>query len=309
MDSSAVDLDTRVRLAAFAFLAEQTQLHGDVLPRATLATGFTFDGTRVPLIGPQGIFKPAILPEVPLSITTVPVVEGKPRPYADEVGATGLLLYRYRGTDPSHRDNVGLRLALNRRAPLIYLYGVVPGQYLPVWPVYIVADDPQTLAFSVAVDELRVVATGMGAQPEAAVEARRQYITAVTQRRLHQESFRQRVLQAYQTQCAICRLRHAELLEAAHILPDGHPKGEPIIPNGLALCKLHHAAFDRHILGVRPDLVVEVRLDILREADGPMLRHGLQEMQGSKILVPRTDRLRPRREFLEERFALFQRAA
>jgi len=54
-------------------------------------------------------------------------------------------------------------------------------------------------------------------------------------------------------------------------LPDGHPRGEPIVPNGLALCKLHHAAFDRHILGVRPDLVVEVRLDILREVDGPMV--------------------------------------
>jgi hypothetical protein len=39
-----------------------------------------------------------------------------------------------------------------------------------------------------------------------------------------------------------------ELLDAAHILPDGHPKGEPVVPNGLALCKLHHAAFDRQRL-------------------------------------------------------------
>jgi putative restriction endonuclease len=141
------------------------------------------------------------------------------------------------------------------------------------------------------------------------VDARRQYITTVTQRRLHQESFRQRVLQAYQTQCAMCRLRHVELLEAAHILPDGHPQGEPIVPNGLALCKLHHAAFDRHILGVRPDLIIEVRADILREVDGPMLKYGLQEMQDRKIMVPHTDRLRPRREFLEERFEVFRRAA
>ena len=80
MDHGALDLDQRVRLAAFSFLAEQTQLHGQVLPYATLLSGFTFDGTRVPLLGPQGIFKPAILPEIPISITTVPVVEGKPRP-------------------------------------------------------------------------------------------------------------------------------------------------------------------------------------------------------------------------------------
>jgi len=308
VDGSASERDQRVRLAAFQFLAEQTQLHGEVLPRTLLATGFTLDGTRVPLIGPQGIFKPAILPEIPLSITTVPVVEGQARPYEDGVAPGGLLLYRYRGTDPGHRDNVGLRLAMQRRMPLIYLFGVVPGQYLPVWPVYIVADDSARLCFSAAVDDAQHAQVGIE-MAEATVEARRQYLTAVTQRRLHQESFRQRVLQAYQTQCAMCRLRHVELLEAAHILPDGHPKGEPIVPNGLALCTLHHAAFDRHILGVRPDLVVEVRLDILREVDGPMLKYGLQEMQDRKIVVPHTDRLRPRREFLEERFAVFRRAA
>jgi len=70
------------------------------------------------------------------------------------------------------------------------------------------------------------------------------------------------VLRAYQQCCAICRLRHDELLEAAHILPDIHPFGEPVVPNGLALCKLHHAAFDANIIGVTPDLEVTVRLDV-----------------------------------------------
>jgi putative restriction endonuclease len=64
---SAGDLDRRVRLAAFAFLAEQTQRTPDgVLPRTILATGFTFNGTRVPLIGPKGIFKPGTLPAAPV---------------------------------------------------------------------------------------------------------------------------------------------------------------------------------------------------------------------------------------------------
>jgi len=36
-----------------------------------------------------------------------------------------------------------------------------------------------------------------------------------------------------------------ELLDAAHITPDTHPEGEPIVSNGLSLCKLHQAAFDR----------------------------------------------------------------
>jgi hypothetical protein len=46
--------------------------------------------------------------------------------------------------------------------------------------------------------------------------------------------------------------------------------------NGLALCKRHHAAFDRYLIGVTPDLEVTVRLDVLAEIDGPTLQHGLQ---------------------------------
>jgi putative restriction endonuclease len=305
----AADIDANVRAAAFSFLNRQTTLHGDVVPREILARGFDLDGTRVPLIGPQGIFKPAVLPEMPLSITTVPIVEGQPRPYADEVGADGLLSYRYRGTDPSHRDNVGMRLAMQRRAPLIYLFGVVPGQYMPVWPVYVVADDPAGLAFSIAVDEVLMTFPLSTIEPTTFAEARRAYITTVTRRRLHQEGFRRRVLRAYQERCAICQLRHDELLEAAHILPDGHPLGEPVVPNGLALCKLHHAAFDRHVLGIRPNLTIELRVDILEEIDGPMLEHGLQRFQGKAIGVPRHPALRPNPDFLAERYELFRRAS
>jgi hypothetical protein len=150
---------------------------------------------------------------------------------------------------------------------------------------------------------------GVAVLSSVLLEARRAYVTVITERRLHQQGFRERVLRAYQEQCAICRLRHDELLEAAHILPDGHPKGEPIVPNGLALCALHHAAFDGNILGIRPDFVVEVRLDILREKDGPMLQHGLQGFQGLSILKPRSRELWPRADFLAERYEEFRRAS
>ena len=76
---------------------------------------------------------------------------------------------------------------------------------------------------------------------------------------MHQQSFRIRVIEAYRQCCAICRLKHQELLDAAHILPDKHPRGEPWVSNGLALCKLHHAAFDRHFLGITPDYIIQVR--------------------------------------------------
>ena len=309
--AGGADRDALVRTAAFAFLRDQTRLRGDVLPRDLLAAGFQFEGIRVPLLGPQGIFKPAVLPEIPLSITTVPVIEGRPRPYEDEVGPDGLLRYRYRGTDSNHRDNVGLRLAIGRRTPLVYLYGLVPGQYLPIWPVFVVGDHPDELSFSIAVEPGRELAASLAnydLSTETETAARREYATRIVLQRMHQLGFRQRVLRAYRETCAVCRLRHAELLDAAHILPDGHPLGEPVISNGLALCKLHHAAFDRSILGIRPDLTIEIRADVLEEHDGPMLLHGLQGFNGAGLVVPKREDLRPNRDFLAERYELFRRA-
>ncbi|MEA2826156.1 MAG: putative restriction endonuclease [Actinomycetota bacterium] len=299
--------DRLVRLSAFTWLARQIELRGEVLPISVLREGFVYNDRRVPLMGPQGIFKPAVLPDAPLSITTVPVVEGRDRPYDDEMGPDGFLRYRYRGTNPSHHDNVGLRRAMERQLPLVYLFGTAPGWYRPEWPVFIVGDDPAALSFTVAMDDPQVL------RPDLTVdvvdEARRSYITRLTRHRLHQLAFRQRVLLAYRESCAMCRLNHVELLDAAHILPDGHPRGDPVVTNGMAMCKLHHAAFDRHIVGIRPDLVVEVRHDILEEVDGPMLRHGLQDLQGRKLLVLPFRRIQhPDPESLAERYELFRSA-
>jgi len=303
--------DQRVRLAAFDFLDRQRQVHGDTLRRDVLAAGFDFEGTRVPLLGPQGIFKPAIC-ELPLSITTVPPIEGRPRPYEDEVDpATGLLRYRYRGSDQDHRDNTGLRDAMRQQVPLVYFHGIVPGRYMASWPVFIVGDDPTTLTFTVAVDDRQLAMSPATHEPEPEPETdiRRRYITRQVRQRLHQQAFRERVLDAYRQHCAICRLRHQELLEAAHIVADSDPEGEPKVTNGLALCKLHHAAFDCHILGVRPDYVVEVRGDVLEEIDGPMLKHGLQGFHGQPMLLPTREVLQPDRRCLEQRYELFRRAS
>jgi len=302
------DLDARVRLRAFEFLRGEMGLRGDVLPRTILAQGIVFEGVRVPLLGPQGIFKPAIL-DVPISITTVPEQEGRPRPYEDQVDPSGLLTYRYRGTDPQHRDNEGLRTVMLRGLPLVYFFGVVKGVYLPVFPVRIVEDDPFGLAFRVSLEESAIAPLISQPAPDLADNAlQRRYASVVVQKRLHQLKFRERVLMAYRSQCAMCRLRHQELLEAAHIIPDRDERGEATVSNGLALCKLHHAAFDRHILGIRPDLVIEVRRDILDEVDGPMLRYGLQGMNGIRIVIPRSRAQRPNQNLLEERFALFRKA-
>src|SRR5438034_3263252 len=125
-------------------------------------------------------------------------------------------------------------------------------------------------------DDRRIAAAGEYAVSEPGDAIRRSYVTRLGKQRMHQQEFRQRVLRAYREQCAICRLRHEELLDAAHILPDGHPRGEPVVPNGLALCKLHHAAFDGHLLGITPDPVVHVARAILTAPAPPTLRRALQ---------------------------------
>ena len=305
---SDFDHDTAVRLAAFEFLGKLAIQFPETIPRAVLAEGFLFADRRVPLIGPAGIFKPAVL-DLPLSITTVPVVPGRPRPYEDEVDLEGRYVYRYRGTNPDHPDNVGLRLVMRRRLPLVYFYGTIPGQYRALWPAYIVGDDPTSLSFRIEVDDPAALAVGQAGDPTTVEEDRRRYVTANVRLRVHQVAFRQHVISAYREQCTVCRLRHRELLDAAHILADGNPRGLPVVPNGLALCKLHHAAFDGNILGIRPDLKIEIRGDVLTEEDGPMLKHGLQGFHGTTITVPRSAPLQPNREFLEERFALFEKAS
>ncbi len=299
------DLDRRVRIDAFHWLEAQVAARGDdVLPRKVLAEGFRLDGVRVPLLGPQGIFKPRVLTDAPLSITTAPA-----GPYDDAFGPSGLR-YRYRGEDPNHRDNRGLRFALRYRLPLVYFFGLVKNRYLAVWPVFVVGDDPGALTFTIQVDD-RKHAIGEWREPvlvrDDGGDSRREYVTTATRQRVHQRTFRERVLAAYRRQCAFCRFRHPELLDAAHIVPDTEPEGEPIVQNGLALCKLHHAAFDRYFVGVRPDYVVQVRHDLLDEEDGPTLVHGIQALHGNQLILPRNPGFRPDAGRLEHRYEKFLR--
>ena len=295
--------DQVVRKTAFEWIEAQIAQYGEVLPRSILEDGMLLSGHRVPFVGPQGIFKPKLLKDAPLSITTSPK-----SPYADEVLGNDLILYRYRGTDPEHHENVGLRKALKEGIPLIYFRGITPGKYFAALPVYIVGDNPAALAFMVQVDEKSSALYALNSPYDVADDGnsiRRKYVTAQVQRRVHQQAFRERVLQAYKQQCAVCRLRHESLLDAAHIIGDKEDTGEPLVENGLSLCKLHHAAFDRNFFGIRPDYIIEVRQSILEESDGPMLQHGLKGIHKSVIVAPQKAGLRPNPERLNSRFERF----
>jgi len=277
-------------------------IYGDVLPRDLLAAGFIFKGERITLLGPQGIWKPKIMTH-PLSITSI-----SNGPYSDSYTKEGFLKYKYRGTDPNHSDNRGLRSLISLRKPLIYFHSIIRGKYLATWPIFIIEDNRQDLVFTVALDEMKSVKIEFEQANEDATYYRRSYLTSTIQSRVHQRSFRERVLLAYQNHCALCNLKHVELLDAAHIIADKEDIGDPIVSNGLALCKIHHAAFDNNFIGINPEFKIIIREDLLLETDGPMLKYGIQSLNNSKLILPNNKMDWPDRERLERRFLTFLKA-
>lgn len=304
---SVDDIDRRVRVAAFQWLNTQKFAAGEVLPRSLLEQGFVLEGERIPILGARGIFKPKML-RIPLSITTIPG-----GPYDDDLrDGSSVIHYRYQGTDATSHDNVALRLAKEQQVPLIFCYRVIPGRYLVSYPVFISDDSPESLTFEVQLDDEIALNRYLTTKHSISADDRkldRRYITTSAKRRLHQAAFREKVLSAYETRCALCRLKHGALLDAAHIIPDGEPGGDPEVSNGLSLCKIHHAAFDLNYLGITPRYRVEVRKELLDEIDGPMLQHGIKEMHGTTIVLPRARNSRPSVERLEARFERYLKAS
>lgn len=298
-------MSEELRAAAIEHVRRLRELHGGRIPSAVLNQGMVVHGTRIPIWNQQkGIFKPASFGLAgALSVQT-----SARSPYGDEHDlSNGRITYKYRGSDPAHPDNVALRRAFWAKSPIIYFVAVDPGYYDAVMPVYVVGDDPGSLQFSMVADQLFAGAnvTAPDIEDAAKTAARREYATRAVLVRLHQHQFRRTVLMAYGNRCAICRLGHVRLLDAAHILPDKDPLGEPLVSNGLGLCKIHHSAYDARIIGIDSDARVHVNEDVLQEKDGPMLRHGLQEVHSSKLTLPRRVEERPNREYLAMRFELF----
>ncbi|WP_282782068.1 HNH endonuclease [Nocardia sp. CC201C] len=257
---------------------------------------FTVDGEVHRLIDRnRGIRNPRYL-EATLSILSDPDSS-----YADEQVDDSLFAYDYREGSVDG-DNRKLRRAYELGLPLILLRKIADGVFHPVFPVWVVADDKQNRRFLIALDaNLRAVA-----DPEHLAPIERRYAERITAQRLHQPEFRARVLRAYEYRCAVCALGQPILLDAAHIIADGEAHSSATVDNGLALCKLHHAAYDANYLGIAPDYTIHVCKSLLEQTDGPpMLQHGLQDMHKRRITVPRKRSERPASDRLAERFDKF----
>jgi putative restriction endonuclease len=301
----STEFDTQLRREAMRWLTVRTHDGAESISSADLLD-FEIDGRQFRLLDAQrGIRKPKEL-SAALSIRTVYTPNGQNRPYEDSVGSDGLLRYKWRGNNADHAENRALRAAMEDRLPLIWFFGVGPGVYEPIYPVYLLWEEPDQHQFVIDPD----VARGLVSAGSPVEERLRRYILRETRQRLHQPVFRATVLRAYNTRCAVCSLRHAELLDAAQIIPDHDEAGVASVRNGMSLCKIHHAAYDNNILGIRPDLFVEIRSDLLNEIDGPMLQHGLQERHGQRLMsIPRARSERPDSLLLHQRYEAFRVAS
>ncbi len=303
--------DWAMRVAAFGQI-RRLQTVRDQLTSADLAAGFEFSGERVPLVNPQrGIFKPRQMDAL-LSIRTVFPKSGAKVWYDDQrkvhqqiYDGDETVDYSFMGTDPEAADNRWLREAMERRVPIIYFLGVSPGRYQAVFPAFIAGWDGNGAKAQVAfsVPEIK----SLPKPPTDAAE--RRYALRLVKQRLHQASFRDAVMAAYKGRCAISGMPESMLLDAAHIIMDNDEAlGQPVVQNGIPLSKIHHAAFDAHLIGVDPDFRVHVSERLLVQQDGPLLE-SMKRLHNGMLLLPARAQDRPDCDRLALRFEQFRAAA
>ena len=269
-----------------------------------------FNGERIPLVNPQrGIFKPQQMRYL-LSIKTVFPKPGARVWYDDQREVHRQIFegeetidYAFMGRDPDAADNRWLREACEHQVPIIYFLGIAPGRYQAVLPAFIAGWDAVGLKAQVAFGLPDQVAL---APPANLLE--RRYALRSVQQRLHQATFREAVIAAYSGRCAISGLPEPLLLDAAHIVPDRDERlGQPVVSNGLPLSKIHHAAFDSHLIGIDPDYRIHVSERLLVQHDGPLLA-SLKNLRFLQIHLPSRHRDRPDRDRLANRFEVFKKA-
>jgi putative restriction endonuclease len=301
--------DAAMRLAAFERLRRLKETHS-FLTRAEIELGFEFRGERIPFVNPQrGIFKPRQMGFL-LSIRTVFPKPGGRVWYDDQREVHRQIYeegdsvdYAFMGNKPDAAENRWLREAMQAHTAIIYFLGIAPGKYEPIFPTFVVGWDASSLKARIAFGIDDQPATSFS---EAVVE--RRYALRIVKQRLHQVSFREAVIDAYGGRCSLSGLPEPLLLDAAHIIRDGDEQlGQPTVRNGIPLSKVHHAAFDAHLIGIDPDHRIHISERLLSQNDGPMLE-ALKALKGGKLREPIRSIDNPDRERLALRFEAYARA-
>ncbi len=313
--------DTLIRVEAFRRV-QILQQSNRYIAASDLKPGFQFNGDRIPLVNrPRGIFKPRQMKFL-LSVKTAIPRPGREVWYDDQLQDHQNLFegidsveYAFMGNNPQAAANRWLLEAYENQIPFIYFLGIAPGCYEAMMPTFVddwnAHDLSARLVFGLPLQDALTESTplekiNIGEFPKDMKE--RRYTLRTVKQRLHQSSFREALIQAYGGRCAISGIPEPLLLDAAHIAPDSHEQlGQPIVPNGIPLSKIHHAAFDAHLIGIDPTYRLHVSDRLLEKKDGPLLE-SLKQLEGASIHLPKRQIDRPDPERLDMRFEQFKAA-
>ena len=126
-------------------------------------------------------------------------------------------------------------------------------------------------------------------------QAARRYDLVETMRAYRDAKFRPSVLRAYRYQCAVCQCA-LKLIDAAHIIPVSFPNSSDEVTNGLALCRIHHGAYDNGLLGVQSDYRIVINPESERHLGELRLDMGINEFKSrlpDRITIPSTLEAQP----------------
>jgi putative restriction endonuclease len=140
----------------------------------------------------------------------------------------------------------------------------------------------------------RMASSPLEVEPSDVPKTRRK-VMVTTLRLLRDHRFSQNVLDAYGHKCAFCAVQ-LRLIDAAHILPVAHPDSHDLVPNGVALCALHHRAYDAALITFDETFVIRLSQSRIAGLRGDNRTGGLAPFKSAlrqSLLLPRRQASHP----------------
>jgi putative restriction endonuclease len=118
------------------------------------------------------------------------------------------------------------------------------------------------------------------AEVDAKVAPPRKKALISTWKNLRASDFSRRVLTAYDHRCAMCDVQ-LRLLQGAHILPVGEIGSTDDTANGIALCALHHLAYDHSLVTFDKGFKTHVNAGMISSLKAEHMAGGLNKFRGA----------------------------
>lgn len=180
------------------------------------------------------------------------------RHYADDVSDDGIIYHYPKTARPPSRDLAEIQATKNAQNHQLPIFVILPGKTSKsrrsLKMGWVCDYDDETRQFLILFGEAAPPPYKPAELPDEPfnLHDNAPLKTATVKARVGQQRFRFHVLQRYGHKCAVCDIRHPQLIKAAHICGKAE-KGSDDWRNGLPLCSTHHDAFDAHLFSIEPE--------------------------------------------------------